>query len=204
MRVSKVKTHPIRRDLLRDSRGQSLLEFSIAMPLVILLVLGVVEVGYALLDQQVVTKLTREGSNLISRNSSLQDATTALRTMATRPVDFQNGSVMIFSVLKRGGTPATANFQKIILYQRTSYGNGTGGSKLLTSGTGSFRGAPDYEANNSDTDTRLQITNVPSNLITVDGGLMYVTEVWTRHTLITPFHRFGARLPENLYSIAYF
>ena len=166
--------------------------------------LGVVEFGFALLDQQVVTKLTREGSNLISRDSSLQDATTALRTMATRPVDFSNGSVMIFSVLKRGGTPATANYQKIILYQRTSYGSGSGSSKLLTSGSGSFHGAPDYEAFNSDTDTRLQITNVPANLITVDGGLMYVTEVYTRHTLITPFHQFGVRLPENLYSIAYF
>ena len=100
---------------------------------------------------------------------------------------------MIFSVLKRGGTPATANYQKIILYQRTSYGSGSGSSKLLTSGSGSFHGAPDYEAFNSDTDTRLQITNVPANLITVDGGLMYVTEVYTRHTLITPFHQFGVK-----------
>jgi uncharacterized protein (UPF0333 family) len=199
-----LSTHSSRRDRLKDSRGQTILEFSIVMPIILLLVLGVVEFGFALLDQQVVTKLTREGSNLISRNSSLDDAKTALRTMATRPVDFTNGSVMIFSVLKRGGTPSTANFQKIILYQRTSTGNGSGSSKLLTSGNGSFRGAPDYEALNSDTDTRLQITNVPNNLITVDGGLMYVTEIWTRHTLITPFHAFGARLPENLYSIAYF
>ena len=44
------------------------------MPLVLVLVLGVIEVGYALLDQHVVTKLTREGSNLISRDTSLADA----------------------------------------------------------------------------------------------------------------------------------
>jgi hypothetical protein len=196
--------HSRRRNLLRDSRGQSILEFSIVMPIILLLVLGVVEFGFALLDQQVVTKLTREGSNLISRNSSLDDAKTALRTMATRPVDFTNGSVMIFSVLKRGATPNTPNYQRIILYQRTSYGSGSGASKLLTAGNGSFRGAPDYEAMNSDTDTRLQVTNVPGNLITVDGGLMYVTEIWGGGGGITPFHAFGARLPENLYSIAYF
>ena len=190
--------------LAKDSSGQSVIEFAIVMPLVCLLVLGVVEVGYALLDQQVVTKLTREGSNLISRNSTLQDATTALRTMATRPVDFNNGSKMIFSVLKRGATAGTPNYQKIILYQRTQYGNGTGSSKLNTAGNGSFGGAPDYVANNSDTDTRLQITNVPNNLITVDGALMYVTEVYTRHALITPFDRFGVTVPQNLYSIAYF
>jgi Flp pilus assembly protein TadG len=179
------------------------MEFAIVMPLVLLLVLGVVEVGYALLDQQVVTKLTREGSNLISRDSSLQDATTALRTMATRPVDFANGSLVIFSVLKKGATPNTANYRQIILYQRTSYGTGSGSSRLVTSG-GSFRGAPDYEAINSDSDTRLRVTNVPNTLITVEGGLMYVTEIYTRHTLITPFDRFGALLPNNLYSIAYF
>ena len=189
---------------LKDSSGQSMIEFAIVMPLVCLLVLGVVEVGYALLDQQVVTKLTREGSNLISRNSSLQDATTALRTMATRPVDFNNGSRMIFSVLKRGATPGTPNYQQIILYQRTQFGNGSGSSKLNTRGSGSFGGAPDYVANNSDTDTRLQVTSVPNNIITVDGGLMYVTEIYTRHVLITPFDRFGVTVPQNLYSIAYF
>jgi hypothetical protein len=191
------------RRVWRDTSGQSMIEFAIVLPLVIILVLGVVEVGYALLDQQVVTKLTREGSNLISRDASLQDATTALRTMATRPVNFENGSRMIFSVLKRGATPGTANYQRIILYQRHQYGTGPGVSRL-SNGGGSFRGAPDYEAINSDNDARLQVTNVPGNLITVDGGMMYVTEIFTQHALITPFDRFGARLPQTLYSIAYF
>jgi hypothetical protein len=189
---------------LRDASGQSVIEFAVVMPLVCLLVLGVVEVGYALLDQQVVTKLTREGSNLISRDSSLQDATTALRTMATRPVDFANGSKMIFSVLKKGATVNTPNYRQIILYQRHEYGNGSGVSKLTTRGSGSFRGAPDYEANNSDSNTGLQVTNVPNSIIAVEGGLMYVTEVYTRHDLITPFDRFGVLLPRTLYSIAYF
>ena len=44
--------------------------------------------SYALLDQHVVTKLTREGSNLISRNTSLLDTATAIRNMSTRPVNF--------------------------------------------------------------------------------------------------------------------
>ena len=58
------------------------------LPLVLVIVLGVVEIGYALLDQHVVTKLTREGSNLISRDTTLQDAATAMRDMSSRPVDF--------------------------------------------------------------------------------------------------------------------
>jgi len=36
------------------------------------------------------------------------------------------------------------------------------------------------------------------------GGLLYVTEIFTTHTLITPFDRFGVNVPTTLYSIAYF
>ena len=62
---------------------------------------------------QVVTKLTREGSNLISRDSSLQDATTAMASMSTRPVNFNNGSSkLIFSVIKNVPTPGAANANK--------------------------------------------------------------------------------------------
>ncbi len=96
------------------------------LPLVLLIVLGVVEVSYAVLDQQVVTRLTREGSNLISRDTSLADAATAISTITSRPVNLANGSRMIFSVLRRGATTGTANYNQIILYQRYVFGNYTG------------------------------------------------------------------------------
>ena len=38
----------------------------------------------------------------------------------------------------------------------------------------------------------------------INGGMLYVTEIYTRHPLITPFDRFGVQLPSTLYSIAYF
>ena len=78
------------------------------------LVLGVVEVGFALLDQQVVTKLTREGSNLISRDVTLQDAATAVKTMRTAPVDFDNGSRLIFSVVKKDNQALAWFFPRLI------------------------------------------------------------------------------------------
>ena len=34
--------------------------------------------------------------------------------------------------------------------------------------------------------------------------MIYVTEIYTKHALITPWDRFGFKLPETLYSIAYF
>jgi TadE-like protein len=192
---------------LTSSRGQSLVEFALIMPFVLLVALGVVEVGYALLDQHVVTKLTREGSNLISRDVAISDAVTAMRNMSTRPVDFNTRSKMIFSVLRKGTTTGTANYDQVILYQRYEYGSLTGTdvqSALTTRGTGAYRGAPDYEAVNADTDTRIQIANLPANLTLNRGSTLYVTEIFTRHNLITPLSGFGVTVPSTLYSIAYF
>jgi len=187
----------------KNQRGQAIVELAVVLPLIVLLLLGVIEVSYALLDQHVITKLTREGSNLISRDASLQDATVALTKMSTRPVDFNTSSRVIFSVIKQVATAGAANFGKPVLYQRYAYGGIAGSSTIATRGGGSFGGAPDYQASNSDNDTNLQITNLPAGLIS-NGGMLYVTEVYTRHQLITPFDRFGVAVPSTLYSIAYF
>jgi Flp pilus assembly protein TadG len=104
---------------LRSAKGQSIIEFAIIMPIALLMTLGVVEIGYALLDHHVVTKLAREGSNLISRDVSLADAATALRTMSTSPVNFDDGSSrVIFSVLMRGAVTGTATYNQMFLEQR--------------------------------------------------------------------------------------
>src|SRR4051794_32096759 len=109
----------LRRLLAAD--GQAMIETALVMPLVVILVLGVIEFSYALLDAHVVTKTTREGSNLISRNATLQDAVTAMRNMSDRPLNFNDGSSkVIFSVLKRGATSGTTNYKMNILYQRTT------------------------------------------------------------------------------------
>lgn len=194
-----------RRRPLADARGQSIVEMAMVLPLFVIIVLGVVELGYALLDQHVTTRMTREGSNLISRDTTLQDAVQALRGMSSRPLNFDDGtSKVIFSVLKRGETTGTANYDRIILYQRHQFGTCPGNSKLATAGSGSFAGAPNYEAVNSDNDTGLRVTNVAPDLVATRGGLIYVTEIYTRHPLITPLDRFGINVPQTLYSIAYF
>jgi hypothetical protein len=174
------------------------------LPILLVIVLGIVEVGYALLDQHVVSKLSREGSNLISRDITLQDATSAMKTMNTRPVNFDNGSRLILSVIKKVATVGSPNYDKMILYQRAEYGSFAAASALTTKGTVSFGGPPNYEAPNSDTDTNLQLTNAPANLIVVSGGMAYVTEIYSKHSLLTPLDKFGITLPDKLYSIAYF
>ncbi len=180
-----------------------MVEFAMVLPLVLMMVLGVVELGYALLHEHVVTKLTREGSNLISRDTSLADAAAAMQTMASAPVNFNSGSTLIFSVVKTGATTGTTNYGKSILYQRYKFGTLSATSTLTTVGNGSFGPAPDYQANNSDGDSNLQVTNLPANLLG-PTGIVYITEIFTTHAPITPLNQLGISLPSTLYSIAYF
>jgi hypothetical protein len=191
---------------LTDTAGQSLIEFSLVLPLLIGLTLGVIEVGYALLDQHVVTKLSREGANLISRDTPVVQARVALASMSTRPVDFSNGSKLIFSVIRKGATAGTPNFNQHIIWLRYEYGDSTlPGSVLEMEGSGSFP-APEYVAVGSDTNTGLQVepAALPPGMDLNPGGMIYVTEIYTRHRLITPLDRFGITVPDTLYSIAYF
>ena len=198
-----------RRTRLGSEHGQSIIEFALVMPLLVLISLGVVETAFALLDQHVVTKLAREGSNLISRDTSIQQAANVLTRMGTTPVNFTDGtSTVIFSVLMKGGTTGTSNFGQVILFQRASFGTYPATSQLTAAG-GSYGGPPEYLAVNPDTNTALQLTNVPDSIINVNGGFLYVTEVFTRHNLITGIDGlmpplFRVALPSTLYSIAYF
>jgi hypothetical protein len=106
--------------------------------------------------------------------------------------------------VRRGGTTGTTNFGKDILYQRYSYGSGAGVSVLSTAGSGSFGPGPEYQANNADSDASLQVTNLPAGLIVSNNAMVYITEIYTAHPLITPFDKFGINVPTTLYSIAYF
>jgi hypothetical protein len=193
------------RERWSGAHGQSVVEFALVLPVVLVLSLGVVEAGYALLDVHVVTKLSREGSNLISRDTSLQDAAVALRSMSSRPVNFDDGSsTVIFSVIKNVSTSGASNYGRPILYQRYAYGSLPARSALETGGAGSFGVGPDHRATNPNGDTNLQITNLPANVAVPVGGLVYVTEIYSRHPLITPVDALGIVLPDQLYSIAYF
>jgi hypothetical protein len=107
-------------------------------------------------------------------------------------------------VLKKGATVGTGNYDRIFLYKRHKHGAVPGSSRLALAGSGSFGGPPDYQAVNSDNATGLQVTNVPSNLIVPRGGMVYVTEIFTRHDLLTPLGALGVPVPTTLYSIAYF
>jgi Flp pilus assembly protein TadG len=109
----------MKRKIIRGENGTSLIEFSMVLRLILITLLGLVEVSYALLDQHIVTKLTREGSNLISRDTDLPTAANVLKGMSTRPVNFDDGSSkVIFSVIKNVSTTSATNYNQPVVYAR--------------------------------------------------------------------------------------
>jgi Flp pilus assembly protein TadG len=189
---------------LSSAKGQTLLEMAVVLPVIMMVSLGVVEVSYAVLHQHVISRITREGANLISRDVTLLDASNALKSMSTTPVDFTDGSELILSVLKKGSTVGTANYDQVVLYQRYAIGTLGAASTLQTAGSVTFGPAPDFKVANSDTDTNLRITTLPATVDITRGGLLFVAEVFTSHAPLTPLDKFGVTIPPTLQSIAYF
>lgn len=187
----------------RRQRGQTLVEFSMVVPLLLMLVLGIIELGYALYEKHLIIKLAREGSNLISRQSTIQEAEVALQAARTPPITFDADGRLILSVIRLG--TAGANLNQPIIVQRRVVGTLSVGSILGNPVSGAYNGAPNYSAQDPDNDSRIRITGgLPNGLTLSAGQSVYVTEVYTHHDLITPFERFGPRLPTNLYASAYF
>ena len=184
-------------------RGQSLVEFVMVMPLVLVLLLGIIEVSYALFENHLIIKLAREGANLISRGTNLGQAETSLLAATTAPVAFNAKGKLVLSVIKLG--EAGANLNQPIISQRRVVGTLSANSVLGNPPTSSYSGAPYYTAVNPNNDSSIRVAGaLPNGLTLAAGQSVYVTEVCTRHDLITPFQKFGVTLPTNLYASAYF
>jgi Flp pilus assembly protein TadG len=184
-------------------RGQSLVEFVMVMPLVLVLLLGIIEVSYALFENHLIIKLAREGANLISRGTNLGQAETSLLAATTAPVAFNAKGKLVLSVIKLGD--AGSNLNRPIISQRGVVGTLSANSVLGNPPTSSYAGPPYYTAVNPNNDPNIRIAGaLPNGLTLAAGQSVYVTEVYTRHDLITPLRSFGVTLPTNLYASAFF
>src|SRR6266404_2534408 len=173
---------------MRDRRheaGQALFE------------LGVIEFGYALFQVQLVTSMAREGSNLIARQVTINDAEAALQTMSGL-VRFDANSTLIFSVVRLGVGGVNNNVP--IIVQRHSVG-AFASSVLGDPPQNEYQGSPDYNAYDPDNDDTIRVSGVlPNGFTLTPGESVYVTEVFTQRTSIVPF----MPLPAMLHASAYF
>ena len=141
------------RDAKRRSPGQTLAEFGITISLLIVVLLGIFEVSYLIYQQYVAMNLSREGANLILRQSPLDVTESAIRSAQADP-HFDTNTRLILSVVRLGTSGATAGFP--IVAQRHTAGMPTGPSVLGDPPSSSYKaGADDYVAKDPANDTAI-------------------------------------------------
>ncbi len=188
------------REASRRSRGQALAEFGIVLSLLMVLALGIFQVCYLIYQQYGAMNLAREGANLILRQSSLDIAESAIRAAQADP-RFDADTRLLLSVVQLGS--AGPNAGKPIITQRHAAGMPTGASLLGDPPSSSYGPGPTYTANDPGHDTSLQAKSpLPNGLQVNAGQSVYVAEIWVKRRDIMPLA--GVRLPDTLYSIAYF
>src|SRR5438046_8226747 len=143
------------REASRRSRGQALAEFGIVLSLLMVGGLGIFQVGYLIYQQYGAMNLAREGANLISRQSSLDVAESAIRAAQAAP-RFDADTRLVLSVVQLGAGGPNAN--KPVITQRHAAGRPTGASLLGEPPSSSYGPGPTYRANNPGPDTSSQPT----------------------------------------------
>ena len=192
-------THPEEtRRAKRRSRGQTLAEFGVSISLLMVVFLGIFQVSYLIYQQYVALNLAREGANLILRQSTFDDAAAA---MTQTDPQFDANTRLILSVVELGG-PGPNNNMPIITH-RHAWGMPTGASVLGDPPSSSYDPKNDYTAMDLARDSSIQAKSpLPNGLQVNAGQSVYVAEIWVKRRDIMPLA--GVRLPDTLYSIAYF
>jgi len=164
---------------LNRQSGQAMLEFAIIASLVIILVFAIIDFGRAFNQMQIMVDLTRQGSNLASRGTSLTDSVSAVLA-GDAPLNINtSGEVIITSV--------TNNSSGNIITGQVAAG-GTSQASQVGTGVGST-------------------ANIPSaaQQMMQPGQTIYITEVYYNYQPITPVaSMLNLVMPSTFYQVAYF
>ncbi len=169
-----------------------MLELLPVVSVLLVLIFGVIECSYTIWQLEVVTALSREGSNIASRNN------VALSTAVTTVVNdgavlnlVKNGEVIITAVQNQGGT-----FKITDQFASTPTGTFTAISRIGTGVGSTVTLLPDTPATS---------TTLPLNGTVPLDSTVYVTEVFESYVPITPIGAFvKVTLPSTIYDAAYF
>src|SRR5271166_2554202 len=173
--------------LIANDSGQAAAEFAVVVPLILILICASVDFGRALNDVQIMADLTRQGSNLASRGTPLNESTAAVVSGESGLDLVNNGDVIITSVTNENnsytitGQDSSTTDGLTKLVATSKIGTGVGGTATLPAAAQSA---------------------IPQN-----GQTLFVTEVFYTFTPITPLGTLTnsvIALPTTLYDSAYF
>ena len=168
----------LNRKARRTQSGQALVEFAAVMLMLFIFVFALIDISRAIYQEQLMTGLSREGSNLASRGTLLIDS--ANTVVSESSLDLKNnGKVIVTSVMNQGGA-----------YKIT--GQATAGALSATSKVGTGVGST---------------AKLPASAAAMIGAnqTIYVTEAYYTYQAITPVGQLmSINLPSTLYDAAYF
>jgi hypothetical protein len=82
-------------------RGVAVGELAIILPLLLIVLLGIIDLGRLVTGYQTLNDMSREAANLVSRGASVDTAIAALSASNTGPVDVIGEGAIIISTLAR-------------------------------------------------------------------------------------------------------
>jgi Flp pilus assembly protein TadG len=171
--------HSVGDQVVANESGQAAVEFAMVATLVLMLLLAIIDFGRALNYLQVMVGLTRQGSNLASRGTSLAQSAAAV-VAGSAPLNLSNnGEVTVTSVAKINNV-------------NTITGQASQGGISCTSKIGQGVG---------------NRATVPSAAATMlqNGQTIFVTELCYSYRPITPIGNLVKMvMPPTLYEAAYF
>jgi hypothetical protein len=88
--------------LIRRQAGNSLIEFALSLPVLMILVFGVVDYGRALQFSNVLVSMSREAANLSARTTALPEYIIGSLSLTAQPLDIgSDGMIYITSIVGR-------------------------------------------------------------------------------------------------------
>lgn len=164
----------------RRQSGAAVVEFTLMLPVLLMLLFAVVDIGRLILVRQVMLNLSREAANLACRGTALTDVLSAVQTSAA-PLDLTRDGYVILSEVYRSSASV------VTVRTRVVYG-GHPGSSRIGAAVGSAATLP-----------------ATNPVLPAVGMSLYVAEIFYHSNPITPLGRLvSLATTDAYYDVAYF